>query len=64
MINSANSDDIIHVTIYKINGEVIISRSNFKNQAILDLSQIPNGIYILKIQTNSGSIIKKVIKNN
>jgi hypothetical protein len=44
-------------------GRMIISKYGETVNAVLDLKGIENGIYLLKIETEKGTAIKKVIKN-
>ncbi|TYC08829.1 T9SS type A sorting domain-containing protein [Bizionia gelidisalsuginis] len=53
----------MQVTIYDINGRVLISKSNNDTMTTLDMTSFSNGIYLLRIQTKSGEFSKKVIKN-
>ncbi|MEN6512292.1 MAG: T9SS type A sorting domain-containing protein, partial [Chloroherpetonaceae bacterium] len=54
--------DISFVEIINLQGQVIKSQRILGNQSILDLTNLSTGVYILKIYTNSGFIIKKLIK--
>ncbi|WP_127845978.1 BspA family leucine-rich repeat surface protein [Psychroflexus aestuariivivens] len=47
------------ISLYDLNGKLI---KTFENQKVLDVSQIENGIYILKVKTDKGSFHEKVIK--
>jgi hypothetical protein len=61
-VNSLNSLDIYDLNIININGEVVVSEKNQREPIILDLSHLPNGIYILKALTNNGLFTKKIVK--
>ncbi|MBQ0769757.1 MAG: T9SS type A sorting domain-containing protein [Bizionia sp.] len=61
-INNNKGIDM-QVTIYDINGRVLISKSNNDTMTTLDMTNFSNGIYLLRIQTESGDFSKKVIKN-
>ena len=51
------------VKIYDILGRNFISQSSFQSQEItIDISQLPRGIYFVKIETELGEVVKKVIK--
>ncbi|NTW32467.1 MAG: T9SS type A sorting domain-containing protein [Bacteroidetes bacterium] len=34
-----------------------------KNKCVLDISNFPNGIYFVRVQTGNNSIVKKIIKS-
>jgi len=48
--------------IINSSGQKIIERE-VRNQVSIDMSNVPNGIYILKIITEKGSTIRKLVKN-
>ena len=54
-------------SIYNINGQLIenkfIGNLYGKNEKPINLSRIENGIYFVKLESNSGTIIKKIIIN-
>ena len=61
-INNNKGIDM-QVTIYDINGRVLVSKSNNDTMTTLDITNFSNGIYLLRIQTELGDFSKKVIKN-
>jgi hypothetical protein len=36
---------------------------NFKPETVIDISHLPSGIYFIRIQTETGTVTRKVIKN-
>lgn len=54
----------VTLNIFKINGQKVLEQ-NFQNQkqVHLDISPLPKGIYLLKIQSPDKTEIKKLIKN-
>ncbi|MFH2142235.1 MAG: T9SS type A sorting domain-containing protein [Bacteroidota bacterium] len=48
--------------LYSIDGEAILNR-DFNRQLILDLYELTQGIYFIKIVGKEGVLVKKVIKN-
>ena len=52
---------IIDVSLYSLSSQYLISSKNIK-QNMVDLSSIPSGIYILRIQTDKTVINKMIIK--
>ncbi|WP_055442350.1 T9SS type A sorting domain-containing protein [Lacinutrix himadriensis] len=59
-INMANTDSIEKVELFDITGKSVLS---FTNTTKINISNLSNGIYMLHIKTDKGSINKKVIKN-
>ena len=51
------------VTIYNLNGQQIISKKQNNNNFSINISTLPEGNYIIKINTPRGTIVKKFIKN-
>ena len=51
---------IKRVEIYSIVGNLVFSESNFKDK--ISISALPIGIYTLKIYTNEGMVVRKVVK--
>ena len=48
--------------ITDIVGQVIIQQKCNNNHENIDISQLQNGIYFIKVQTENGMIINKIIK--
>lgn len=54
------------VEVYDVTGKVIVSQKNFtqaNSQANLDLRDVANGIYFVKITSDNQSTVKRIIKN-
>lgn len=66
IVNITNSENIFikQVEIYDLAGKSI-NTQNFNNEAEIQLNieNLPNGTYILHLQTNEGVAVKKLIKN-
>ena len=50
-------------TIYNSMGQMIIQGELTGEETQVDMSGYPNGIYVVKVTTEEGSIAKKLIKN-
>jgi len=50
------------IEIINLQGQVIKTQRILGNQSTLDLTTVSAGVYILKIYTNSGFVVKKLIK--
>ena len=55
-------ENISHVEIINLQGQVIKSQRILGNQSTLNLANLSAGVYIIKIYTNSGFVVKKLIK--
>ena len=51
------------ISIFHINGQQVMQQ-NFQNQKLIemDISTLPKGIYLIKIQTNEGMEVRKLVK--
>jgi hypothetical protein len=52
-----------YLTLLDVNGKVLIHKKGETPSTTFNLSDYPNGIYIIKINTNNGFIVKRLIKN-
>jgi hypothetical protein len=59
-INMANPESIEKLELFDITGKRIL---NFTNTSKINISNLNNGVYMLRIQTDKGSVTKKIIKN-
>ena len=53
------SENIENVSLYDITGRQLLKSS----KKILSLKELPNNVYILKIETSQGLLIRKILKN-
>lgn len=62
-LNISNGDFIIDsVSIYNINGEMMLYNNAPQKRITLKVGSLTSGIYLLEVRTNGHSIVKKVIK--
>ena len=61
-INSANGK-ISTIQLWSVNGKLFDTYNLNNQQFELDMSNFENGLYLLQIQTDSESFVKKIIKN-
>jgi len=59
-IENNKNIDIVKITVYNILGKVVLIKKNIFNQ--LNLSVLKSGILFVKIETENGTITKKIIK--
>ncbi|MFD1552871.1 hypothetical protein DNU06_08095 [Putridiphycobacter roseus] len=50
------------VSIYTLAGQLLMTKNMLSNQQNMDISQLENGVYLVKIQQNEASEIIKIIK--
>ena len=60
-VNISNSVDNFNYQIISINGSIIESEKVEGNKTTIDISEMNNGVYFIKINTNDKIIIKKLI---
>ena len=54
------------IEVFDISGKILLSQKDFQNignEMQLNLTNASNGVYFVKITTETGSLIKKIIKN-
>ncbi|MEN4760161.1 T9SS type A sorting domain-containing protein [Chryseobacterium sp. C39-AII1] len=61
-IKTADKIKIMNVSAYDINGRKIILTSQNNTFTDFNISNLPTGIYIMKIETNEGVVSKKFVK--
>jgi len=62
-IDLLNHVDKIRLVLYNVSGKVMLDTELFEDQTNLEMSEMPNGIYLVKLDTDQGSITKRIIKN-
>ena len=64
---SVNLGEVIpeSIEIIDLTGKIIYTQKEFENnhEILLNLSSVSNGIYFMKIATDSQSLTRKIIKN-
>lgn len=60
--NELSSIDVL--SVMDINGKEIIQRTIYSNKTAINVSNLPNGVYIIKIGCNGSASFKKFIKSN
>ena len=55
--------DKAEITIYDINGKLVLTKKNYHNQDGIVIEHLNAGTYLVKIQTEQNNIIKKLIKH-
>ncbi|WP_130734750.1 T9SS type A sorting domain-containing protein [Flavobacterium sp. J27] len=64
IISNKNAKIINEITVYDITGKNIFTRKNLESSSEIkvDLSNASNGIYFMKIDSDSGSVTKRILK--
>src|SRR5690606_28050877 len=63
VLNLSYSQTINEVTVFNLLGQQIITKQNNDLQAQVLMSDLPNGTYLVKVTTENGEHIVKVVKN-
>jgi hypothetical protein len=58
----SNNENVKSIEVTDLTGRGVISFTNFSSKSIIDLTQEPSGIYLVKINSSLGNFTKKVIK--
>lgn len=61
-INNNGFATIEHIQLFDYSGRMTLA-FNAISSNIFDISQLPSGIYFIKVTTNYGNIVKKIIKD-
>ena len=59
---SLNSIDPLTISIYNLNGVLLLNEQSIEGGSLIDISDYASGFYILKIQHNNEVLIKKIGK--
>ncbi len=63
LVNIKAASLIMSIEVYDMQGRMLVSQLVSNKETQLDMSSYSNGIYILKVNSNKGSITKEIIKN-
>lgn len=63
MLKLSYSERLVNVVVYNIVGKQIFAKNLDSNKAEVDMSQLEDGIYFLKVYSENGSRTIKVLKN-
>ena len=58
----AESEDAIQVTVVNLIGETVYQSTSNEAKLIVDIKDVASGVYIVKIKTKEGLVIKKIVK--
>ncbi len=56
------TQDEINYSVMDLSGRTIVNEKNVANNEFIDLSNFPNGIYLLKLSDNQHTELRKIIK--
>ena len=57
-----NGDGILHLSLFTITGARVLESTANHNKVEIDMSAMPQGMYIMRVQTKEGIIVRKVVK--
>ncbi len=61
-IQSDTQNEVKRLTIYTLTGEVILEKTSNTTEVVLNTSELGNGCYLLKVETNDSNFTTKIIK--
>ena len=59
---SIAAEKMTSVSVYDLVGQCVMQMSAERGQLTLDMSQLQNGIYFVKVNTANGSAVQRVVK--
>lgn len=59
---SIEAEEMTFVSVYDLVGQCVMQMSAENGQATLDMSQLRNGVYFIKVNTGNGSAVQRVVK--
>lgn len=62
ILNVYGNNTIIHFAVYNSNGLKVASESFSSQRYRLNTSNLPNGLYIVKVRSGGRSVAKKIVK--
>lgn len=54
--------EMASVSVYDLVGQCVMQTTAADGHAVLDMSQLQNGIYLIKVSTANGSVMQRVVK--
>ena len=57
---NVKGNDIQNVTVYNVVGQVVYRNDNTDSVQVIDLSSMPSGIYMVKVDTANGETVKRI----
>ena len=55
-------EGLTEVEVYNLVGQCLLRQVVSEGTAIIDMSALQNGVYMVKVSANSGSVMQKVVK--
>ncbi len=59
---TVEQEGLISVEVYNLVGQCLLHEDVAESNATLDMSSLQNGVYMVKVNTNLGSVMQKVVK--
>ena len=56
-------DNMQQYDIYSLDGKLVKSSQTFDNEAIINVEDLVNGVYMVKITSDKGTVTRRVVKN-
>jgi hypothetical protein len=58
----SEGSEVLGVTVYDMRGQVVHKEEATRRHGRVDIRALPNGVYMMKVETEKGTAIKKVVK--
>ena len=55
-------EGLTEVEVYNLVGQCLLRKTVTESIVTIDMNALQNGVYIVKVSSNSGSVMQKVIK--
>ena len=59
---SLNNEKDKIISIFNIQGQMLLKQELWQDRSEVDISKFTKGIYVLKIESNEGHVVKRFIK--
>lgn len=54
--------EVLGVTVYDMRGQIALKEHSKSTQSRVNIGALPNGVYMMRVETDRGTAIKKVVK--
>jgi hypothetical protein len=58
-ILSVDRDDVVSMTVFSLTGQQVL----FSDSRCIDVSMLPNGVYLVRVLTKETAVVNRIIKN-
>ncbi len=62
MLHIKNAGDASHISIFSTDGKLLLQMTNEEENPSIDMSVLPKGVFIIKMETSIGFVVHKIVK--